>query len=117
MLNDVFVVVVPLLIIAAVLVTFIKLASRHWEVLAGTLVVAVLLAAFVLLPPAMAEETRTVFVDKFDFANSKVVFVDEDGFEWPFPMGKWDATIGDEYTLVITGEDEPFYIEELIGLE
>lgn len=54
---------------------------------------------------AQAEELRRVEVIGFDFAAAEVLLQDEDGYVWTCPFGENSWAVGEEYLLVIDGEN------------
>jgi hypothetical protein len=67
--------------------------------------VVVMLTLIIMLTSAAAEEIRTIFVVGFDFRTAEVILEDEDGFLWLCPFGENSWAIGEEYQLVIDGEN------------
>lgn len=66
--------------------------------------VMVVLVLIMMLTSAAAEEIRTIFVIGFDFSTAEVLLEDEDGFIWTCPFGKNSWELGEEYQLIIEGE-------------
>ena len=64
--------------------------------------------AFALQNVAMAEEERTCILVGFDLSKGLFVLKDEDGFLWEFYLEKENYTIGDEYTLHLPTDEEPW---------
>lgn len=67
--------------------------------------VVMMLVLVLLIGTAAAEEIRTLFVVGFDFNTAEVLLEDEDGFIWTCPFGKNSWSLGEEYKLVINGEN------------
>lgn len=67
--------------------------------------IAVLFVLILILSSAAAEEIRTIFVVGFDFSTAEVLLEDEDGFVWLCPFGENNWVLGEEYQLVIDGEN------------
>ena len=67
--------------------------------------VAVVLLWFVGATGAHAEEVRRLEVVGFDFATAEVLLQDEDGFIWTCPFGENSWSVGEEYVLIIDGEN------------
>lgn len=67
--------------------------------------VMVILVLIMMLTSAAAEEIRAIFVVGFDFSTAEVLLEDEDGYIWLCPFGKNSWSVGDEYQLVIDGEN------------
>lgn len=67
--------------------------------------VVMMLVLVLLIGTAAAEEIRTLFVIGFDFSTAEVLLEDEDGFIWTCPFGKNNWSLGEEYQLIINGEE------------
>lgn len=67
--------------------------------------VVMMLVLVLIVSSAFAEEIRTLFVVGFDFSSAEVLLEDEDGYIWLCPFGKNSWSLGEEYKLVIDGEN------------
>lgn len=68
--------------------------------------IAVLTATIMLwFAGANAEECRRIEVVGFDFLTAEVLLQDEDGFIWTCPFGENSWSVGEEYVLIIDGEN------------
>lgn len=66
---------------------------------------AMMLVLVLMIGTSAAEEIRTLFVVGFDFSTAEVLLEDEDGFIWTCPFGKNSWALGEEYQLIINGEN------------
>ena len=84
---------------------------RWFAVLVGGAAVAAMfvMICFVCMDAARADEVRTAYIADFDLQNGDFILEDEDGYLWAFGFQKDEYYLGDEYTLHLEEDSDPWY--------
>jgi len=102
------------LLVAFVIFVLCCLFKRFRKTIVIIIASSIILACILSLHgAARAEEVRTCFIVSFDFETSCFIVEDEDGHLWSFFISENSYQLGEEYTLILPDNAEPYLVEEV----